>query len=86
MIDLSKVNKDLKAGKRPKQSVGTIPAELKEVAKQKAKLETKVGQLQRDVRKRMGPALTIKPKSKPVRSHAELERLYFEQEARKLVR
>src|ERR1700751_467377 len=98
MIDLSKINAKLKSReKRTHQNVAPLPKEIKELAKARARLQTKVSLLERDVRKQLGscPALPAKATVKPApakkiytpEDQTRLERLYIAQEERrKLVR
>jgi hypothetical protein len=88
-IDISKINAELKS--RKKESFAPLPKEFKELAKSKARLQAKVSQLEREVRKQLGarPAVA-KPapaKKRIIQNSAEeqarLERLYIEQERKK---
>jgi hypothetical protein len=63
-IDLKKVNAGLAArGKRTHQNQAPIPKELKELSKSKARLEAKVSQLEREVRKQLGSKPAAAPAS-----------------------
>ena len=87
-IDLKKVNEGLKAkGKRTHQNVGPVSKEFKELATKKGRLEAQVGQLERDVRKQIGSKPAVTKASKPAAKTQEtLEKLYIEQERKKLVK
>jgi hypothetical protein len=94
-IDLKSVNSKLGAkGKRTHQNQAPIPKELRELSKSKARLEAKVSQLEREVKKQLGtkPAVAkapAKPAAKPriietsAAEQARLEKLYLSQEERK---